>query len=516
MSVSVSNVRRSLKLRSIRYGESERYAKLRELRVKSGLNSSTQIVRRGGDDLKYIPKPHQEKAMAFLREHKQCALFLDMGLGKTVVTLTYIKELLDDFAVNKVLVIAPKRVAEDTWTREKDKWDHLSDLRISTVIGSQKQRLKALETDADIYVINRENVVWLVEECGTKWQFDMLVIDELSSFKSNQAKRFRALKRVIKLIPRVIGLTGTPAPNGYIDLWPEIYLIDQGESLGKTLTVYRDTFFSPGAHKGHIVYEWILKRGSKRLIDTRLSQFCLSMSKEDWLQMPPITYNEVVVRMDKSERDAYESLSKDKILPILGNGVSTLEDFDSVVVGGTAATLSNKLLQMANGAVYDDCGAVFYLHDRKLDALEELREASQGQPLLVFYSYKHDLDRILERFKDARILKDSNDISAWNEGKIPMLLCHPGSAAHGLNLQEGGHIIIWFGLPWSLELYQQANGRLYRQGQEHPVVIHHIVCEDTIDSKVLDALQNKDATQRSLLNALKEYVKEEVINDGMV
>lgn len=428
------------------------------------------------------------------------------GLGKTVVTLTYVKELLDDFAVNRVLVIAPKRVAEDTWTSEKDKWDHLHDLRVSKVLGTPRQREAALSADADVYVINRENVQWLVEKQGASWPFDMVVIDELSSFKSSQSKRWRSLKRVIKLSDRVIGLTGTPMGNGYEDLWPEIFLIDGGAALGRTKTNYLDTYFYPGARKGHIVYEWKLRSGSKERIDAKLRPFCLSMSREDWLQLPPVFYNEIRVRLDGREREEYERFSRDHVLPLLGGELSTLEDMESAVVGETAAVVSNKLLQMANGAVYDDQGGVHRLHDRKLDALEEIVEASQGQPLLVYYTYKHDAQRIQERFPYAKLLGGSEDIAKWNEGNIPMLLCHPASAGLGLNLQQGGHLLVWFGLPWSLELLQQAEARLHRQGQEQSVIIHRIICENSLDEKVLSVLTRKDATQRAMLKALKEYI----------
>lgn len=456
--------------------------------------------------MRYVPKEHQKKAIEFLRAHPRCALFLDMGLGKTVVTLTYVKELLDDFAVNRVLVIAPKRVAEDTWTTEKDKWDHLRDLEISKVLGSAKQREIALRCRADIFVINRENVTWLVEKTGEHWPFDMVVIDELSSFKSSQSKRWRSLKRVIKLSDRVIGLTGTPAGNGYEDLWPEIYLLDSGAALGRTITGYRETYFYPGARKGHVVYEWKLKTGAKRKIDEKLKPFCLSMQAEDWLHLPPVIYNDVRVRMSPAERSEYDRFTRDRVLPLLGGELSTIEDMESAVVGGTAAAVSNKLLQMANGAVYDDQGGVHHLHDRKLEALEDIVEGSQGQPILVYYTYKHDVQRIQEKFPSAKTLDGSEDIAEWNKGNIPLLLCHPASAGMGLNLQQGGHILVWFGLPWSLELLQQAEARLHRQGQEESVIIHRIICEDTLDEKVLAVLGRKDATQRSLLAALKEYV----------
>ncbi len=456
----------------------------------------------------YDPRPHQKIAAEFLRGHKRAGLFLDMGLGKTVVTLTRVKELLDDFAVDKVLVIAPLRVAQDTWSRESEKWDHLSGLTVSRVLGTAAQRKAALDSRADVYVINRENVQWLVEYLGTRWPFDMVVIDELSSFKSSGSKRWRCLKRVIKLSHYVVGLTGTPAPNGYIDLWPEIFLLDAGERLGRTLGEFRTRYFNPGAHKGHIVYEWRLKHGAKDAIDQALSDLCLSMSKEDWLSLPPVIYNNVIVRMSDEERKTYDHLRDTQVLPLLAGELSDMRDFDSAVAGTTAATLSGKLLQLANGAAYDDHGSVFHVHDRKLDALEDIRAEAQGQTLLVFYSYKHDLDRIQARFPDAVKLEGSETIDRWNKGEIPMLLCHPASCSYGINLQRGGHIAVWFGLPWSSELYQQANCRLHRMGQEESVIVHRIICENTLDEKVVTALERKDQVQRGLLDALKEYIKE--------
>jgi SNF2 family DNA or RNA helicase len=475
--------------------------------------------------MKYTPKQHQAIAEEWLDQHPRCALFLDMGLGKTVVSLTVaMRRIWEDFSVQKMLVIAPIRVAEDTWTREADKWDHLQGLRVSKVLGTQKQRIKALQTPADVYVINRENVVWLVEHLGTKWDFDMVVIDELSSFKASNTKRFKALRKVIRRAKYVVGLTGTPAPNGYGDLWAQIYLIDGGERLGKTVTAFRQRYFPPGRGKGHVVYEWIMNPGAKEAIDEVLSDICLSMSKEDWLEMPDIIYNNVIVKMDKAAKKLYDQFKKEKVLPLL-NGV-VLDDMDAAdefVSATQAAALSNKLLQMANGAVYEDEGAgVFHIHDAKLDALEEIVESHPGQSLLVFYSYKHDIDRIKKRFPDAVVLNNptprnnpamkrkvgtSEIIKMWNDGKIPMLLCHPASAGHGLNLQEGGHIAVWFGLTWSLELYLQANARLYRQGQEQSVIIHHIICDGTIEWNVLAALQEKDTTQKRLLAALKHFLQ---------
>lgn len=463
--------------------------------------------------IQYVPRPHQQIAGEFLRNNPRCALFLDMGLGKTVVTLTRLKELIyEEFSVYKALVIAPKRVAEDTWSRECAKWDHLKALRVVKVMGTPKQREKALAQDADIYVINFENVVWLIDYLGPNWPFNAVVIDELSGFKSPQAKRWRVLKRVIKLSDNVIGLTGTPAPNGYMDLWPQIYLLDGGARLGRTITEFRTTYFRPGAHKGHIVYEWKLCPGAKDRIDAKLSDLCLSMSKEDWIDLPPKLYNTVEVRLNREERLLYDQFQRDRVLPLLGGEVATLDSMDTAIAGPTAAAVSNKLLQMANGAVYDDRQNVFHLHDEKLAALAELTQTCAGQPLLVFYSYKHDLSRLKTWFPQAKELEGPEDITAWNEGRIPMLLAHPASAGHGLNLQDGGHIVIWFGLPWSLELYQQANDRLHRQGQQNPVIIHHIVCADTLDERVLAVLEDKDATQRGLLDALKGYIADGTTN----
>ena len=460
--------------------------------------------------MKYEPKKHQELSLDFLRTHDRCALFLDMGLGKTVVTLTRIVELIEDYKVEKVLVIAPKRVAEDTWAREVRKWDHTKNLRLSKVLGTPKERLSALQEDADIYVTNRENVTWLVDQLGAQWPFEMVVIDELSSFKSTQAKRWRSLKKVIKLSPYVVGLTGTPASNGYLDLWPEMYLIDGGEALGKTLGAYRDKYFVPGARNGYVIYNWVMQKNAQRSIDRKLAHFCLSMSKEDWLDLPPMIYNDIIVRMSPEEREVYDQMQRDSVVPLYEQSICDLEDSESAIVGTTAATLSMKLLQMSNGAVYDDGGVVYKVHDRKLEALEELAESS-GSPLLVFYNFRHDADRIKARFPQATTIDGPRTIEKWNNGNVPMLLCHPASAGHGLNLQEGGHTIVWFGLPWSLELYQQANARLYRQGQEKSVIVHHIICEDTIDRRVLTVLQGKHNTQKALLDALKGYMKYEAL-----
>lgn len=468
--------------------------------------------------MKYQPRRHQQIAEAFCMTHSHAGLFLDMGLGKTVVTLTVLNRLIyEEFALNRALVIAPKRVAEDTWSREAGKWDHLRGLRVVKVLGTAAQRAAALAQDGDVYVINRENVVWLVETLGANWPFDGIVIDELSSFKSARAKRWKALRRVAGMATYVYGLTGTPAPNGYIDLWPEIYLLDRGDRLGRTLGAFRDTYFSPGAHKGHVVYEWRLKPGAKERIDAKLSDLCLSMSKADWLDLPACIYNTVEVQLSAEARAIYDRFKAEKILPLLhgAEGLRLAEDtgenYDAAVIGDMAATVSGKLLQMANGAVYDEDGAVFHIHDEKLDALEEIAEANPNQPLLVFYAYRHDLTRIQERFPKAVKLRDSETIRDWNAGRIPMLLCSPASAGHGLNLQEGGHIIVWFGLPWSLELYQQANDRLHRMGQTQAVIVHLIVARGTYDERVVDVLAGKEATQKGLLDALKTYIEEELL-----
>ena len=423
--------------------------------------------------------------------------------------MTVLKEYLQElFCIDKVLIIAPKKVAEDTWTREAAKWDHLNDLRISPVLGTEKQRRAAMATPADLYVINRENVQWLVENYGDKWPFDAVVIDELSSFKSSKAKRWRLLKRVAPLCKVVWGLTGTPASNGYMDLFAEMYIIDSGKHLGRTLTAFRDRYFNPGARKGHIVYEWKLKPGAKERIDETLAEFCLSMKACDWIDLPARIDVNHFVHMSPAEQKIYDKLKQDKVIPLLeGKMTESFDDADHAILGDTAAALTGKLLQMANGAVYDDDGNWVHIHDSKLDALAEIYEAANGDPLLVFYNYKHDLDRIRARFPEAQTLDTADDIRAWNDGEIPLLLCHPASVAYGLNMQEGGHIIVWFGPTWSLELYQQANARLLRQGQTDTVFIHHILTDGTLDEKVIRALDKKDSVQESLLRALKDYLR---------
>lgn len=446
--------------------------------------------------MNYNPYPYQAYATQWIIEKKKSALFLEMGMGKSVVTLTAILELMYDyFDVAKVLVIAPLRVASTTWEDEIEKWNHLKCLKISKVLGSEKQRKAALNKKADIYIVNRETVSWLVGRCHKDWPFDMVVIDELSSFKSSKSQRFKALKKVRPLIKRLVGLTGTPAPNGMIDLWTQIYLIDGGERLGRTVTSYREKYFLPDKRNQMIVYSWKLKDGAKEVIFEKLSDICVSMRAKDYLGLPERIDNIISVELSKKAKEQYARLEKELYVSIA----------DVDVIAGSAAVLANKLLQFANGAVYDETGKVKEIHEEKLKALEELIESASGKPVLVFYGYKHDKDRLLNYLQQLkpRLLESDKDIKDWNNGRVEILLAHPAAAGHGLNLQTGGNIIIWFGLTWSLELYQQANARLWRQGQQHPVVIHHIIAKDTIDERVMKALEEKDTSQAALIKAVK-------------
>lgn len=447
--------------------------------------------------MKYRPHEYQKVAEEKIIELPAVGLFLDMGLGKTVITLSAINRLMYEmFAVQRVLVIAPKRVAEDTWSRESQKWDHLKHLKLSRVLGTKEQRIRALESDADIYIINRENVKWLVDQCQAKrrWPFDMVVIDELSSFKSSKSQRFRALKKATPLIKRIVALTGTPTPNGLLDLWPQIYLLDRGERLGKTISGYRERYFLPRQRNGYTVFNWELKEGADRAIHEKIKDICISMSAEDYLELPERMNNVINVRLSDQEMKIYRTMEKEQIL--------TLEDSDIVAL--SAGTVAGKLLQMANGAVYDQEGGYRIIHDRKLEALEEIIDTTD-EPVLVFYNYQHDYDRLAERLQKyfPKSLDTADDIQDWNGGKIRILLAHPASVGHGLNIQDGGRTIIWFGLTWSLELYQQANARLYRQGQRKNVIIHHLVAAGTIDEQVMAALEKKDTGQKALLDALK-------------
>ncbi len=459
--------------------------------------------------MKYTPHKYQEYATERILNTPFIALLLEMGLGKTVSTLTAIDLLLNDyFEANRVLVIAPLRVADDTWAREVEKWDHLRHLRISKILGNAVQRRRALRADADIYVINRENVEWLVSEMGTRWNFDTVVIDELSSFKNHQSKRFRALRRVRPLMNRVIGLTGTPAPNGLIDLWSQIYLLDQGERLGKTITGYRDRYFVPGERDGHIVYKWNQKKEAEERIYEAIADIAVSMKTEDYLELPPRVDRAIPVRLNEKAKALYKQLERDLLLPYQ----------DADVVASTAAVLSNKLLQMASGAVYDEERGVKLIHDSKLDAIEDIIEAANGKPVMVFYNFKHSLNRITQRFPQTRILrkgKEGNeDIRAWNNDEIPLLLLHPKSAGHGLNLQDSScQTVVWYDQIWSCEEDQQANARVCRQGQTRSIVVFRLVAEGTMDEEAVMALERKEAGQDSLMEALKariERVKEGV------
>lgn len=453
----------------------------------------------------FKPYPHQEAGIDWIISRDACALFWGMGSGKTVTTLTALDLLLHDYMEDgPVLVIAPKRVAENTWSKETEKWEHLRHLRISKVMGTEKQRTEALrrvfDKTADIFIINRENVVWLVEFFGNLWPFRIVVIDELSSFKSAQAKRWKALRRVRGRIRRLIGLTGTPRPNGLEDLWPQVYLLDQGARLGRTLGAFRARYLVPEKMNGHIVYSYRPREGAEAEVYEKLEDICMSIKKEDVLSLPGQIYEDVVLEAPPALLKKYKQFERDKVLESL--------DEDGEIVAGSAAALTNKLLQFANGAIYDMDGQVHKLHDIKLDALEEMLEEAGGDSVLVLYAYKHDRDRIMERIK-CRELDTPEDMDAWNRGEIPVALAHPASIGHGLNLQDGGHIIIWFGLTWSLELYQQANERLNRPGQKHVCRVYHLILEGTHDSRVLQALKNKDKGQAAAIEALRlEIVKE--------
>lgn len=451
--------------------------------------------------MRYEPHDYQKYAIDYIEKHPQSAVLLDMGLGKTSITLTAINDLLfDSFDVHKVLVIAPLRVARDTWKAELAKWDHLDGLTCSVAVGTEAERRTALSAKADIYIINRENVQWLVE--NFTFDFDMVVIDELSSFKSHQSKRFRSLMQVRPLVKRVVGLTGTPAGNGLMDLWAEFKIIDMGKRLGRFITHYRKEFFVPDRMNGQVVYSYRPKPNAEKEIYRRISDITISMKSTDHLKMPKLIQSEYTVYLDPDEMDAYEEMKKKFVLDLQ----------DKEITAANAAALSGKLCQMANGAIYDDSGEVTIIHGRKLDALEDIVESANGKPLLVAYWFKHDLDRIAERLHQRHIpfsrLDTSDSIDRWNRGEIPVALIHPASAGHGLNLQAGGSTLVWFGLTWSLELYSQTIARLWRQGQEsETVVVQHIVADDTIDGQILRALKTKDKTQSALISAVKADLK---------
>lgn len=449
--------------------------------------------------MRFVPHDYQTYATHFIVEHREAALLLDMGLGKTVITLTAIDVLVrDSFEVRRVLVIAPLRVARDTWPAEIKKWEHLSGLTYAVVVGTEDERRAALRQRVSVYIINRENIDWLITKSGVPFEFDMVVIDELSSFKSHQTKRFRALMKVRPALKRIVGLTGTPSSNGLMDLWAEFKLLDMGKRLGRFIGQYRETYFVPDKRNQHMVFSYTPRAGAEEEIYRQISDITISMKARDFLNMPERIESNVTVRLSDAERARYERMKAEMVVE-LGD-----TEIDAV----SAAALSNKLLQMANGAVYDDGGEANTLHSRKLDALEDIIEAANGKPLLVAYWYKHDRERIVARF-GAREIRTSADITDWNAGKIPVALVHPASAGHGLNLQEGGSALVWFGLTWSLELYQQTNARLWRQGQKSTVVIQHIISEDTIDERVLATLARKDRTQESLIDAVRAELGDE-------
>ena len=443
--------------------------------------------------MKYKPHSYQEYAIRYIETHPISALLIDMGLGKTSITLTAIRNLLfDSFEVCKVLVIAPLRVAKNTWTDEIKKWEHLSTLTYSLIIGNENERLSALNEQTDIYIINRENVDWLVNKSGYKFDFDMVVIDELSSFKNHQSKRFKSLMKVRPLVKRIVGLTGTPSSNGLMDLFAEFKILDMGKRLGYFIGQYRNTYFKPDKMNGPIVYSYKPLSNAENAIYEKISDITVSMKANEYLKMPELLTSNYVVELSNSEKKQYDKMKKSLVLEIT----------DGEITASNAASLSNKLCQLSNGAIYDDEQNIVEIHDRKLETLEDIIESMNGKPLLIAYWYRHDLERIKSRFS-VREIKTSEDISDWNDGKIPVALIHPASAGHGLNLQNGGSTLVWFGLTWSLELYQQTNARLYRQGQKNAVVIQHIITKGTIDEQVLKALQKKNKTQADLIDAVR-------------
>lgn len=443
--------------------------------------------------MRYIAHDYQKYATQFILDHPIAAVFLEMGLGKSVITLTALFDLcLDQFLIRKVLVIAPLRVARDTWPSEIKKWDHLQGLTYSVVVGTEAERKAALMQVADVYIINRENVDWLITKSNVHFDFDMVVIDELSSFKSYQAKRFKSLLKARPHVKRIVGLTGTPSSNGLMDLWAEFRIMDLGDRLGRYITHYRNTFFTPDKRKGEIVFSYKPLPGAEEAIYKRISDITISMKSCDYLKLPECVINEVPITMDEKEMAIYDKFREDMVAKIKD------KEIDAV----NAAALSGKLLQMANGAVYDEEKNSLHIHDRKLDALEDLMEGANGKSVLIAYWYQHDVERIKDRFQ-VREIKTSKDIEDWNAGKIPAAIIHPASAGHGLNLQTGGSTLIWFGLTWSLELYQQTNARLHRQGQKDTVIIHHIIAKGTIDEQVMKALRKKEKTQDALINAVR-------------
>lgn len=443
--------------------------------------------------MKYVPHDYQAHTTQFIIDHPECAILLGLGMGKTISTLTAINALLrDHFTTQRVLVIAPIRVARDTWPAEIKKWDHLKGLTVSPIIGTAEQRAAAADRPADIYTIGRENIPWLVKHHGNHWPYDMVIIDELSSFKNPQAKRFKALKKVRPHIRRIVGLTGTPAPNSLLDLWAPFRLIDNGQRLGKYITHYRDQYFLPDKRSGQVIYSWKLRPGADQAIYDNIADITVSMRTTDYLTLPDVTHQHITVHLTPKEQKMIDTLKRDLVIDLDGETIDA----------ANAATLSNKLQQLAGGAIYTEAGDVIEVHDQKLRALAELVDQADGNTILVAYWFKHERDRILATTPGARVLDTKQDFEDWNAGKVPVGLIHPASAGHGLNLQSGGHILVWFTTPWSLELYEQTNARLHRQGQTEPVSIVHIDTAESIDQDVHNALARKDLTQSALIAAV--------------
>ena len=454
--------------------------------------------------MRYKPYEYQREAMQWILDHPRCGLFLDMGLGKTVSTLTALQELMDECEVSRTLVVAPKKVAETTWTTEAEKWDHLRGLKVAKVMGTEKQRNLALASKADIYVIGRDSFVWLFGKYGGELPFDALVIDELTSFKSSKSERFKAMKAATASVKRVIGLTGTPAPNGLIDLWAQMYCIDMGERLGKSVSKYRNAYFE--THKwNNIVVRCDVKKGCDDVIRNKIADICLSMQAKDYLQLPVMITHTDVVTLSAKMMTAYAKFEKEKVLEFRAEH----GEEPANILAQSAAGLMNKLSQFANGAIYDEDRQVHEVHSEKIDRLAEIVEAANGCSVLVFYQYKHDVARITSKLKgyQVRTYNGERDLKDWNAGKIDVLLAHPASTAYGLNMQHGGHYIVWFGTGWNLEHYQQANARLHRQGQKYPVTVYKLICKDTVDEKASAALEGKKGVQQSLLDSLNYLLR---------
>lgn len=452
----------------------------------------------------YKPYDYQRTAMQWIIDKPKCGLFLDMGLGKTVSTLTAVQQLIDDCEINRVLVVAPKKVAETTWSTEAEKWEHLHDLRVVKVLGTEKKRCAALAEKADVYVTGRDNFVWLVGKYGGQLPFDALVIDELTSFKSAKSERFKAMRIALPSVKRVIGLTGTPAPNGLVDLWAQMYCLDQGERLGKSISRYREAYFE--THKwNNIVVRCDVKKGADQVIRNKIADICLSMQAKDYLQLPDMITHTAKVELSDKTMAAYAKFEKDKVLEFKTEHGREPAN----VLAQSAAALMNKLSQFANGAIYDEDMQVHEIHSEKVDRLAEIVEAANGNSVLVFYQYKHDVARITAKLKGYRVrqYQGEKDLKDWNAGQIDVLLAHPASTAYGLNMQQGGHYIVWFGTGWNLEHYQQANARLHRQGQRHPVTVYKLLCSGTVDERAAAALEGKKGVQQSLLDSLNYLLR---------